>query len=145
MRAQILKLMRELQAQEKLAYLFYHARPGVARLMANRVMVMYLGSVVEEGLADDVFACPSHPYTQALMVARAGTRSASTASAASVDRDIPSPLEPPSGCTFHPRCPFAQPICQTDIPPVVVFSERQGEHRAKMPICPLRPPAGQKQ
>jgi oligopeptide/dipeptide ABC transporter ATP-binding protein len=130
-RAQILKLMRELQAQDKLAYLFITHDLGVARLMANRVMVLYLGAVVEEGFADDVFSCPSHPYTQALMVAAPVPDPARQRPPRRLAGDIPSPLTPPSGCTFHPRCPAAQPICRTDAPPVAVFADPRGEHRAK--------------
>lgn len=120
-RAQILKLMQDLQAQEKLAYLFITHDLGVARLIANRVMVMYLGAVVEEGLAVDVFARPSHPYTHALMLSAPVPDPARARPQRRLTGDIPSPLAPPPGCHFHPRCPLAQAICKTDVPPVREF------------------------
>ncbi|MBI5305172.1 MAG: ATP-binding cassette domain-containing protein [Chloroflexi bacterium] len=121
-RAQILKLMQELQAQEQLAYLFITHDLGVARLMANRVMVMYLGAVVEEGFAADVFARPSHPYTHALTLSAPMPDPARPRPARRLAGEIPSPLAPPSGCHFHPRCPFAQDVCKTDAPPVCEFT-----------------------
>lgn len=121
-RAQILKLMQELQAQEKLAYLFITHDLGVARLMAKRVMVMYLGAVVEEGHAADVFAHPSHPYTHALTLSAPMPDPARVRPARRLAGEIPSPLAPPSGCRFHPRCPFAQDICKTTAPPVREFA-----------------------
>ncbi|MBI5029349.1 MAG: ATP-binding cassette domain-containing protein [Chloroflexi bacterium] len=120
-RAQILKLMQDLQAQEKLAYLFITHDLGVARLIANRVMVMYLGTVVEEGNAADVFAHPSHPYTVALTLAAPIPDPTRARPPRHLMGDIPSPLAPPSGCRFHPRCPFAQAICKTDAPPMREF------------------------
>jgi oligopeptide/dipeptide ABC transporter ATP-binding protein len=120
-RAQILKLMQDLQAQEKLAYLFITHDLGVARLIANRVMVMYLGTVVEEGNAADVFAHPSHPYTIALTLAAPVPDPTRARPPRRLSGDIPSPLAPPSGCRFHPRCPFAQAICKTDAPPMREF------------------------
>jgi oligopeptide transport system ATP-binding protein len=121
-RAQILKLMQELQAQEQLAYLFITHDLGVARLMAKRVMVMYLGSVVEEGDAGDVFARPSHPYTQALTLAAPIPDPARIRPPRRLAGEIPSPLSPPTGCRFHPRCSFAQDICRTTAPPIRVFA-----------------------
>ncbi len=128
-RAQILQLMQRLQAQEKLAYLFITHDLGIARLMANRVLVMYLGSIVEEGCAADLFAKPSHPYTQALLLAAPVPDPARVRPSRRVIGEVPSPLAPPSGCHFHPRCPFAQDICRTDTPPLRTFADRQGEHR----------------
>ena len=121
-RAQILKLMQELQAQEKLAYLFITHDLGVARLIANRVMVMYLGVVVEEGNAAEVFARPAHPYTIALTLSAPVPDPTRARSARHLLGDIPSPLAPPPGCRFHPRCAFAQAICKTDAPPVREFA-----------------------
>ncbi len=120
-RAQILKLMQELQAQDQLAYLFITHDLGVARLIAKRVMVMYLGAVVEEGNAADVFARPAHPYTHALTLAAPVPDPARARPARHLMGDIPSPLAPPTGCRFHPRCPYAQAICKTEVPPVREF------------------------
>ena len=120
-RAQVLKLMQDLQAQERLAYLFITHDLGVARLIANRVMVMYLGAVVEEGFAADVFARPSHPYTHALTLAAPIPDPTRARPPRHLIGDIPSPLAPPSGCRFHPRCPYIQALCKTDAPPVREF------------------------
>jgi oligopeptide transport system ATP-binding protein len=132
-RAQILKLMQDLQAQEQLAYLFITHDLGVARLMAKRVMVMYLGSVVEEGNAEDVFARPSHPYTQALTLAAPIPDPARIRPPRRLAGEIPSPLTPPAGCRFHPRCLFAQDICRTTAPINHVFanSHRSACHYAE--------------
>ena len=124
-RAQILLLMRDLQKQEQLAYLFITHDLGIARLIANRVLVMYLGSVVEEGNAADVFAHPSHPYTIALMLSAPIPDPARPRPPRRIIGDIPSSLSPPSGCRFHPRCLFAQSICKTETPPVHEFANVQ--------------------
>ncbi len=128
-RAQVLKLMQELQKQDKLAYLFITHDLGVARLIANRVLVMYLGSVVEEGYAADVFARPSHPYTAALTLAAPIPDPEHVRPPRRVVGEVPSPLAPPAGCHFNPRCPFAQAICRTEAPPVRVYADPAGEHR----------------
>ena len=124
-RAQILLLMRELQKQEQLAYLFITHDLGIARLIADRVLVMYLGAVVEEGNAVDVFAHPSHPYTIALMLSAPIPDPARARPPRRLVGDIPSPLSPPPGCRFHPRCSYAQTICKTDAPPVHEFINGQ--------------------
>lgn len=115
-RAQILQLMIELQAQEQLAVLFITHDLGVARLIARRVQVMYLGGVVEEGCTADVFARPSHPYTQALLAAAPVPDPTRPRPARALRGDIPSPLDPPPGCRFHPRCPMVQAICRSQAP-----------------------------
>jgi oligopeptide/dipeptide ABC transporter ATP-binding protein len=124
-RAQILQLMRDLQKQEQLAYLFITHDLGIARLIANRVLVMYLGSVVEEGNAADVFAHPSHPYTIALMLSAPIPDPTRPRPPRRIIGDIPSSLSPPSGCRFHPRCLFAQSICKTETPAVHEFANEQ--------------------
>jgi oligopeptide/dipeptide ABC transporter ATP-binding protein len=124
-RAQILLLMRDLQKQEQLAYLFITHDLGIARLIADRVLVMYLGAVVEEGNAVDVFAHPSHPYTIALTLAAPVPDPARARPPRRLVGDIPSPLSPPSGCRFHPRCSYAQAICKLDAPPVHEFANGQ--------------------
>jgi oligopeptide/dipeptide ABC transporter ATP-binding protein len=124
-RAQILLLMRELQKQEQLAYLFITHDLGIARLIADRVLVMYLGAVVEEGNATDVFAHPSHPYTIALMLSAPIPDPTRARPPRRIVGDIPSPLSPPSGCRFHPRCSYAQAICKTDAPLVHKFANGQ--------------------
>ena len=115
--AQILNLMRELQAEFGLAYLFITHNLGVVSWLAHDVAVMYLGRIVERGPVERVLAAPAHPYTRALLDAvpriegdAAGPRETT------VSDDLPSPLSPPPGCHFHPRCPRATDICRAQYP-----------------------------
>lgn len=129
-RAQILKLMIQLQQQEQLTMLFITHDLGVARWIARRVIVMYLGASVEEGATEDVFAHPFHPYTQALLTAAPVPDPERARPPRGLKGDIPSPLAPPSGCRFHPRCPIAQTICAEQAPPTVLVRDAHGDHRA---------------
>jgi oligopeptide/dipeptide ABC transporter ATP-binding protein len=124
---QILNLFRDLQERLHLALLFIAHDIAVVRYMCRRVMVMYMGRVVETAPADDLFACPAHPYTQALLAAvpdldeglrsrRAGKERATLAG------DAPSALQRPNGCAFHQRCPQAREICRTAAPPSTVVA-----------------------
>ena len=90
---------------------------GVVRHLSNRVVVMYLGRVVEIAATESLFAAPNHPYTQALLseVPRIDRRRRAFVP---IKGEIPSPLAPPSGCHFHPRCPYAMPRCSTEVPPL---------------------------
>lgn len=113
--AQVLNLMRQLQDELGLTYLFISHDMSVVRHMSDRIAVMYLGRIVEEGDTEELFASPRHPYTQLLLQ--------TIPNIASPNRDrettggeVPSPLRPPSGCTFHPRCPFAKAICSEQVP-----------------------------
>ena len=98
-----------------LTYLFISHDLGVVRHLSNRVVVMYLGRVVESAPTDELFAKPNHPYTQALLaeVSRLDRRRRTYAPVAG---EIPSPLHPPPGCHFHPRCPHATPRCSQEAP-----------------------------
>jgi len=113
--AKIINLLRRLQRELSLAYIFISHDLGVVRHIADRVLVMYLGRVVEEGEAEDIFRAPLHPYTQALLssVPRAD-RAAAAPNA--LQGDVPSPADPPSGCLFHTRCPYARDCCSTQAP-----------------------------
>jgi peptide/nickel transport system ATP-binding protein len=113
--AQILNLFIELRKQLNLTYLFISHDLGVVRHLADRVAIMYLGRIVEQGQAEDVFDKPNHPYTQALIaeIPRLDTRKRQFVA---VKGEIPSPLDPPPGCHFHPRCPHAMPRCKTEVP-----------------------------
>jgi oligopeptide transport system ATP-binding protein len=129
-RAQILKLMIQLQEQEQLTMLFITHDLGVARWIARRVIVMYLGASVEEGATEDVFAHPYHPYTRALITAAPVPDPERPRPIRTLKGDIPSPLAPPSGCRFHPRCPIAQPICSEQPPKTVHARDQHGDHQA---------------
>ena len=109
--AQIINLMVELQQQFGLAYLFISHNLGVVRHISHRIAVMYLGRVVEEALTEELFASPRHPYTQILMSAIPTPEPEENWSPELPPGDVPSPVNLPSGCRFHPRCPIAVAAC----------------------------------
>lgn len=114
-RAQVLNLFMDLQSVLGLTYLFISHDLGVVRHMSDRVVVMYLGRVVESGPAGEVFATPNHPYTQALLAEVAKVASGKR-KYAPIKGEIASPLAPPPGCHFHPRCPHAMARCMEAAP-----------------------------
>ncbi|WCM91044.1 ABC transporter ATP-binding protein [Acidovorax sp. NCPPB 2350] len=113
--AQILNLFMDLRDDLGLAYLFISHDLGVIEHLCDRVAVMYLGRVVESAPVEELFARPSHPYTKALLaeIPRIGARGTRFGA---IRGEIPSPIAPPSGCHFHPRCPQAMPRCSTEVP-----------------------------
>ncbi len=113
--AQVLNLFIELREQLNLTYLFISHDLGVVHHVSDRVVVMYLGRVVEEGPTVELFASPQHPYTQALL-SEIPTLTARKKDFVAVSGEIPSPLNPPSGCHFHPRCVHATPRCKVEAP-----------------------------
>ena len=115
--AQILNLFMRLRAELGLTYLFISHDLGVVRHLSNRVVIMYLGRVVESAPTAVLFGEPNHPYTRALIeeVPRMDLRHREFEP---VHGEIPSPLDPPRGCHFHPRCPHAMPRCRTEVPPL---------------------------
>jgi peptide/nickel transport system ATP-binding protein len=115
--AQVLNLFMDLRAALNLTYLFISHDLGVVRHISDRVVIMYLGRVVESGPAAELFAAPNHPYTQALL-AEVGKLEPKKRTFVPVKGEIPSPLSPPSGCHFHPRCPYAMPRCREIAPPL---------------------------
>ena len=117
--AQVLNLLADLQEQHNLAYLFISHDLSVVKHIADDVMVMYLGRVVEQGSRDAIFANPQHPYTKALMSATPTPDPLRKRERIILKGELPSPLAPPSGCTFHPRCPLAFEKCHK-ISPVLV-------------------------
>jgi peptide/nickel transport system ATP-binding protein len=114
--AQILNLLRELQEELGLAYLFITHDLGVVRYLADRVAVMYLGQIVEEGAAERIFEHPEHPYTRGLLAAVPSTDPDRRSATAAVVGDIPSPADPPPGCRFHTRCPDVFDRCSQQAP-----------------------------
>ena len=115
-RAQVLNLMMDLQQELTLAYLFISHDLGVVRHIADDVMVMYLGRVVEHGPKERIFAGPRHPYTRALLASTPAVDPEDRLQRAPLRGELPSPLNPPPGCPFHRRCPFATPYCAESRP-----------------------------
>ena len=115
-RAQILNLMQDLQDEMKMAYLFIAHDLAVVRHVSDEVAVMYLGRIVEKAPRDQLFGMPMHPYTKALMVANPVPGVGRRRGRGILKGDVPSPVTPPSGCHFHPRCPLATDQCRTETP-----------------------------
>jgi peptide/nickel transport system ATP-binding protein len=134
--AQILNLMRDLQRELGLTYLFISHDLAVVRYLSNHIGVMYLGKLVEVGPADEVYLTPAHPYTQGLIdsapVPDPGAERASADSG--VRGELPSAIHPPSGCRFRTRCPLVQDICAQDEPPLRAFSAAGHQAACHFPL-----------
>jgi len=109
--AQIMNLLRDLQVEHNVSYLMVSHNLATVRYLAHEVAVMYLGEIVERAETDDLYEHPLHPYTQALFSAALPAHPALQRDELILQGEVPSPLNPPSGCRFHPRCPFAKDIC----------------------------------
>ena len=123
--AQIINLLMDLQKERGFTYLFISHDLSVVEHISTRVGVMYLGSMVELANKKDMYKNPLHPYTQALLSAAPVPDPTAERKRIILTGDIPSPANPPSGCKFHTRCPYAMPICKTDIPE---FKDRGNKH-----------------
>jgi oligopeptide transport system ATP-binding protein len=124
-RAQILNLLRDLQSELGLSYLFIaHDLAAVAH-MSHTIVVMYLGKIVEVGDAQMLARAPKHPYTQALFSAALPSHPDERRDEIILEGEVPSPLRPPSGCRFHPRCPHAMPVCSQNEPDLVTVEGRR--------------------
>ncbi|TVO69372.1 ABC transporter ATP-binding protein [Denitromonas ohlonensis] len=122
--AQILNLMRDVQRSEQLAYLFITHNIAVVDYLADEVAVMYLGRIVEQGDREQVLRQPRHPYTRTLLDAvLSATPSEDRAAVSQIEISLPSPLNPPTGCHFHPRCAKADDRCRSDYPEVTRFDD----------------------
>ncbi|GBE11264.1 oligopeptide transport ATP-binding protein OppD [bacterium BMS3Bbin12] len=122
--AQILNLLKRLQGKLGLSYLFITHNLSVVSYLADDVAVMYLGRIVERGAVGEVLEAPCHPYTEALLSAVPVIDEASRREVIRLEGDLPTPVDPPAGCHFHPRCPRAMPVCREHYPGVT----RIGEH-----------------
>lgn len=114
--SQILNLLKDLQKEFGVAFLFVAHDLAVVKHMSKRVAVMYLGKIVEMGEASNLYKAPRHPYTQALMASNPVLGAGKTRKRIILKGDVPSPVSPPSGCRFHPRCPFAVQECKVEEP-----------------------------
>jgi oligopeptide/dipeptide ABC transporter ATP-binding protein len=124
--SQILNLLRDVQKARGLSYIFISHDMGVVNHLVDRVAVLYLGRLIELAPRALLFAQPSHPYTQALLdaVPRIGRRRTRRLA---IRGEMPSPLAPPPGCVFHPRCPKAQPVCRAEPPALLPAAGRPGQ------------------
>ena len=123
--AQVLNLLVRLQRERGLAYIFISHDLNVVEYLADRVAIMYLGAIVEQGTAAEIFARPAHPYTRALIAASPVADPTARSDEPPIVGEIPSPVNPPSGCAFHPRCPFAVEACKQQTPPLEEWRGRQ--------------------
>ncbi|MDR7316380.1 dipeptide ABC transporter ATP-binding protein [Brevibacillus nitrificans] len=117
--SQVINLLLQLQRDFHLTYIFISHDLGVVRHMTDRVGVMYLGKLVEQAKTEELFRSPKHPYTKALLSAVPIRHPDEEKERVVLKGDVPSPLNPPEGCHFHPRCPDCMQICKTEKPPVV--------------------------
>ena len=115
-RAQIMNLLVDLQKRYDVSYLLIAHHLATTRYMANEVAVMYLGKIVEKAKSKELFAKPLHPYTKALFSAALPSHPDIVREEIILTGEVPSPINPPAGCRFHPRCPFAMPKCAHDVP-----------------------------
>jgi dipeptide transport system ATP-binding protein len=124
-RAQVLNLLAELQEEFRLAYVFVSHDLSVVRHIADEVMVIYLGHAVEIGSRDAIFAAPQHPYTRALLSATPIAEPGAKKERAILKGEPPSPINPPDGCAFHPRCPLAMDRCRQETPALEIKASRE--------------------
>ena len=134
--AQVLNLLRALKRQFNLTYLFISHDLNVVQYLSDRVLVMYLGRIVEIGPIEAIFERPLHPYTRALLASRPSMDPARRIEEPPITGDPPNPIDPPSGCRFHTRCPFAERVCETT-DPALGSSQGQQAHAA---ACHMRDP-----
>jgi oligopeptide/dipeptide ABC transporter ATP-binding protein len=132
--AQVLNLLMDLQEEYGLAYLFVSHDLGVVEHIGHRIAVMYLGRIVELASRDDLFADPQHPYSEALIAAAPIPDPRAKRERKTIEGEVPSPMNPPSGCHFHTRCPYAVDRCRKEAPPLREIAP--GRHVA----CHLRGP-----
>jgi peptide/nickel transport system ATP-binding protein len=134
--AQVLNLLRALKRQFNLTYIFISHDLNVVQYLSDRVLVMYLGRVVEIGPIDAIFERPLHPYTRALLASRPSMDPGRRIEAPPITGDPPNPIDPPPGCRFHTRCPFTEQVCETKDPALGTWQGLQSHVTA----CHMRDP-----
>lgn len=122
--AQILDLLLQLKQRLGLTYILVSHDLSVVHFMSDRIVVMYLGKIVEQGPAEEIFQSPRHPYTQALFNAIPTLEMDNLNELQSLEGNVPSAINPPSGCRFHTRCPYRMPVCEMTEPPAIEVGER---------------------
>mgnify|MGYP005840024379 FL=1 len=122
--AQILDLLMQLKQRLGLTYILVSHDLSVVHYMSDRIVVMYLGKIVEQGPAEEVFTQPRHPYTQALFNAIPSPEMDNLSQLQTLEGSVPSAIDPPIGCRFHTRCAYVMPVCSTNEPPMVMVGER---------------------
>ncbi|OIJ17595.1 peptide ABC transporter ATP-binding protein [Anaerobacillus alkalilacustris] len=128
--AQVINLLKRLQKEFKLTYLFISHDLGVVRHISDRIIVMYLGKIVEIADKKSLFTNPKHPYTRALLSAIPVPDPDNKSERIILEGDVPSPINPPTGCRFHTRCPFATDKCKEEDPVLRTTDEMSDEHQA---------------
>jgi peptide/nickel transport system ATP-binding protein len=132
--AQVLNLLMDLKREFGLTYLFISHDLNVVHYISDRVLVMYLGEVVELGPVEQVWAQPAHPYTRALLAAMPSSDPDRRTEVPPISGDPPNPIDPPSGCRFHTRCPFAEPLCANTAPKLTVLDNMGHQVACQMSI-----------
>ncbi|MDD9935809.1 MAG: dipeptide ABC transporter ATP-binding protein [Myxococcales bacterium] len=150
--SQVLNLLRELQRELGLTYIFISHDLAVVRYISDRVAVMYLGRMVELAETDDLYRAPRHPYTQALLESLPLPDPSQRGKAAPLEGDVPSPRNPPSGCHFHTRCPHAVDRCKREVPPLVELKDNPKHrvachlvHSGELPAHPSPSPSSKEE
>ena len=139
--AQVINLMMDLQAEKNLSYLFIAHDLAVVEHISHRVAVMYLGRIVEHAEKRALFANPLHPYTEALLAAVPIPNPRIKRQKRLVQGDVPSPINPPSGCHFHTRCLYAKEQCRMEVPPLIeVAPDHWAACHLRQPTADFRPP-----
>jgi peptide/nickel transport system ATP-binding protein len=132
--AQVLNLLLDLQDEFQLAYVFISHDLGVVRHIGHRIAVMYLGRIVELADNEALFSTPQHPYTEALVAAAPIADPRAKRPQTILEGEVPSPINPPTGCAFHPRCPLAIARCKADAPALVPMQD------SRLVACHVRAP-----
>ena len=135
--AQVLQLLMKLRKERNLTYLFITHDLSVTEYLCDRIAVMYLGRIVELCRSEDLYQNTLHPYSEALISAIPVADLDKKTKRIVLEGDVPSPVNPPSGCPFHPRCPKAQDICKSTVPPLKKYTTNGNEHYASCHLIDL--------